>query len=81
LIRIILHIFCAPLAIVGKIMSLLTKKLEKNLIIFNKIAKKLLKNSLKCETILEKWLHKSVCHTNTIGSDKVEGRSQEKKKK
>lgn len=81
LIRIILHIFCTPLVIAGKIMTVLTKKLEKNLIIFNKIAKKLLKNSLKCETILEKWLHKSVCHTNTSGSDKVERRSQEKKKK
>lgn len=47
----ILHMICLPLAIIGNLYSPLAKKLKKMLYIFNKNAKKLLKNQLKCATI------------------------------
>jgi hypothetical protein len=82
LIMIILHIFCIPVEIVGKIISLFINKLKIIIYIFNKIAKKLLKNTLKCETIFKRVGMRGLSyHTNDNGSDKVEWRSQEKRKK
>jgi spore cortex biosynthesis protein YabQ len=81
-IMIILHIFCVPMEIVGKTIGLFINKLKIIIYKFNKIIKKLLKNSLKCETMSKRIGVRSLrYHTNDNGSDKVEGRSQEKRKK
>ena len=48
---VILHIFCLPLELFGKLLELPVRKIKKIIYKFNKIAKKLLKKIWKCAKI------------------------------
>ncbi len=79
IIMVILHTICLPLTFIGKISVLLVKKIKKVLYKFNKIEKRLLKNTLKCEKILNKFLVFKIFNLfKSNRSDKVEGENRKK---